>query len=163
MVKHCTTMGARHSNRKNQLNRKIELIVIGYKLKVIIIIKVITTIRPPVVPPTIFLVFGQECDWSGEKCNSETAAICSSTGLGTMDGPHVGGTSTNKLHDPPGTHMSQRNGHMALDLRSGNCNGSAGPLGWRDLQPRGGLYRSATFRVCSRAMMWSRLAAVPAS
>ena len=28
---------------------------------------------PP--PPTILLVFGQECDWSGANCTSETAAI----------------------------------------------------------------------------------------
>ena len=38
------------------------------------------------------------------------------------DDPH------NKFRDPPGTHVSQRNGHVALDKRCGNRNGSARPL-----------------------------------
>ena len=33
-----------------------------------------------------------------------------------------------KFRDPPGTHVSQRNGRVALDPRSGNRNGSARPL-----------------------------------
>ena len=43
-----------------------------------------TTLGPPSIPHTrtMFLVFGQECDGSGAKCTTETAAKCSSTGLG---------------------------------------------------------------------------------
>ena len=63
--------------------------------------------------------------------------------------------------------------------RGGNRNDSAMSLGWRDLQPRSGQLRcegsqttsntellrdwSAASRNCSRSMMWSWLAAVPAS
>ena len=83
--------------------------------------------------PTLVLVFGQACDWGGVLQHR----------MGSMDGPRVGRAGTNKFRNPPGTHVSQRTGRMALDLRSGNRNGSASPLGWRDLQPRGGQHRCA--------------------
>ena len=81
---------------------------------------------------TLFLVFGQVCDWSGAKCTMLQHR------MGSMDGPRVGRTGTNKFRNPPGTHVSQRTGRMALDLRSGDRNKSASPLDWRDLQPLGG-------------------------
>ena len=42
-----------------------------------------------------------------------------------MDGPRVGRPAHTKFRDPPTTHLSQRNGQVALDPRSGHRNGSA--------------------------------------
>ena len=84
-----------------------------------------------------------------------------------------GRTGINKFRNPPGTHVSQRNGLVALDLRSGNHNGFASPLDWRGLQPLDGQPRQqVTQKHCAPGLqppglqprkMWSRLAAVPVS
>ena len=104
-----------------------------------------TTGRPTL--PTLFLVLGQECDWSGANCTSETAAICSSTGW-DYGWDARGTTGTNKfgLEGSPTTRWTP-------PLRTLTTTGKSEALRtW-----------SAASRVCSRAMMWSRLAAVPAS
>ena len=90
-----------------------------------------TTIGPPGVPPlpTIFLVFGQECDWSGANCTGETAAKCSSTGWRAVAVLRVGRPGTNKFRNPPGTYWRQQIGHVASDRNAAGLEGSP-PTKW---------------------------------
>ena len=93
----------------------------------------------------------------------------------------MGQTGTNKFRNPPGTQVSQRNGHTGSDTRSGNLHrvcravGLEGSPTTRWTTPLRTLITtahksealrtwSAVSKACSRAMMWFRLlAAVPAS
>ena len=75
---------------------------------------------------------------------------------------HRTGNGTDKFRNPPRIHVRQQNGHTALDPVAETVLGL--PNRWV-----GGISNnavrtgSAASKACSRAMMWSRPAAVPAS